>query len=220
MSVRRGARLGCALRPLVVAVLLGLAGVAHAQAPATAPAPAAAASAPASPAKKALIKKVLQLQQPGIESIARSLIEQPAAAILQQVGRTLQTSVPEDKRDAVGREAQNDVRKFVDDVTPQIKKRAVELAPSTIGPLLDERFSEDELKQLAAWLDSPVSKKYQQLGGDLQHALSEPLIRDSRALVEPKMRALEETLMKRLGVADGAKPAAKPAAAASAQAKK
>jgi hypothetical protein len=205
-----------------VAGLLGVAAMAvSAQTPAAAPAPAAAASVPSSPAKKALVKKILQLQQPGIESIARSLIEQPAAAILQQVGRTLQTSVPEDKRDAVGREAQNDVRKFVDDVTPQVKKRAVELAPTTIGPLLEERFTEDELKQLAAWLDSPVSKKYQQFGGDLQRALSEPLILDSRALVEPKMRALEETLMKRLGVTGPAgKPAAKSAAAASAPAKK
>ena len=69
----------------------------------------------------------------------------------------------------------------------------------TIGPILEDKFTEEELKQLVAWLDSPVSRKYQQIGGEMQKALSEPLIRDSRATVEPKMRALEESLMKRLG---------------------
>jgi hypothetical protein len=158
---------------------------------------------------------VIQLQQPGVEAMARALVEQPAGAILQQVGRTLQTNVPADKREAVGREAQADVRKFVDEVVPVVRKRAVEIAPGTIGPILEDKFTEEELKQLVA-PDSPVSRKYQQIGGEMQKALSEPLIRDSRATVEPKMRALEESLMKRLGVSDapasaaGGKPASAP----------
>lgn len=207
--------------PVAAALLLGLSGTAavaqsaKAASAAAKPAPAAA-SAPASPAKKALVKRVIQLQQPGIEAMARALVEQPAGAILQQVGRTLQTNVPADKREAVGREAQADVRKFVDEVVPIVRKRAVEIAPGTIGPILEDKFTEEELKQLVAWLDSPVSRKYQQIGGEMQKALSEPLIRDSRATVEPKMRALEESLMKRLGVSDapasaaGGKPASAP----------
>lgn len=206
--------------PVAAALLLGLSGTAalaqaaKAASAAAKPAPAAA-SAPASPAKKALVKRVIQLQQPGIEAMARALVEQPAGAILQQVGRTLQTNVPADKREAVGREAQADVRKFVDEVVPVVRKRAVEIAPGTIGPILEDKFTEEELKQLVAWLDSPVSRKYQQIGGEMQKALSEPLIRDSRATVEPKMRALEESLMKRLGVSDAAASAAggKPASA-------
>jgi hypothetical protein len=190
----------------------------------SAAAPAApAASTVSSPSKKALVKRIVQLQQPGIEAIASSLVEQPVAAIMQQVGRTLQANVAPDKREAVGREAQSDMRKFVDEVVPVVRKRAVEMAPATIGPILEEKFNEDELKQLAAWLESPVSRKYQLLGSDMQRALSEPLIRDSRSVVEPKMRALEESLMKRLGVSDtpAAKPAgAKPAAPASAPVKK
>jgi hypothetical protein len=209
---RTVSRLGLAV---AASLLLGLSGgVALAQ---TAAKPAAVgASAAASPAKKALVKRVIELQQPGIEAMARALVEQPASGMMQQVGRTLQTNVPADKREAVGRDAQNDIRKFVDEVVPVVRKRALEIAPGAIGPILEEKFTEDELKQLVAWLDSPVSRKYQQLGGDMQRALSEPLIRDSRATVEPKMRALEESLMKRLGVSDapasaaGGKPAAAP----------
>jgi hypothetical protein len=208
-----GARIATRLALAVMLVAPGAASLAQSAAAPAANAASTAAST-ASPAKKALIKRIVQLQQPGIEAIAASLVEQPVAAIMQQVGRTLQTNVAADKREAVGREAQADVRKFVDEVVPVVRKRAVEMAPATIGPILDEKFSEDELKQLAVWLESPVSRKYQQLGSDMQRALSEPLIRDSRSVVEPKMRALEESLMKRLGVSDT--PAAKPAGAKSA----
>jgi hypothetical protein len=198
--------------PLSAAILLGLSG-SGALAQATAKPAPATASTPASPAKKALVKRVIELQQPGIEAMARALVEQPAGAILQQVGQALQANVPADKREAVGRDAQNDVRKFVEEVVPVVRKHAVELAPAAIGPILEEKFTEEELKQLAAWLDSPVSRKYQQLGGEMQKALSEPLIRDSRATIEPKLRALDESLRKRLGVPDapassaGGKPA-------------
>ena len=210
-SLRLRVASGLAL-PVAAALLLGLsAGGTLAQAAAP-----ASASAPASPAKKALVKRVIQLQQPGIDAMSRALVEQPAGAIMQQVNRTLQSNVPADKREAVGRDAQNDVRKFIDEVVPVVRKRATEIAPGTIGPILEDKFTEEELKQLVAWLDSPVSRKYQQLGGEMQKALSEPLIRDSRATVEPKMRALEESLMKRLGVSDtpagasAGKPAATP----------
>ncbi len=45
----------------------------------------AAAAAASSPAKKALVQKLLTLQQAGIEALARSLVEQPVAPMVQQV---------------------------------------------------------------------------------------------------------------------------------------
>ena len=42
------------------------------------------------PAKKELIKRLMQLQQPGLEAMARSLTEQPAARMLQEAGRAMQ----------------------------------------------------------------------------------------------------------------------------------
>jgi len=63
--------------------------------------------------------------------------------------------------------------------------------------LLESRFTEDELKQLVAILESPVNKKFQQMGGDMQRAIGERLVAETRDSVEPKVRALEQSVSKR-----------------------
>ncbi len=123
--------------------------------------------------KKELVQKVLQLQQPMIEGIARNMVEQPAAQMMQAAGRALQTQVPADRREAVAKSIDADVKKYVEDGVPLMRERALKLAPSTLGAGLEEKFSEAELKQLVAWLESPVNKKFQQLGPVLEHLLAE-----------------------------------------------
>lgn len=164
--------------------------------------------AQAAPTKKELVVKVLLLQQPAIEQAAQALAERPAAQLMQQAGLALQSRVAEDKRDATAKEIQADVKKYVDEVVPLVRERAVKLAPTTIGTLLEEKFSEDELKQLIAIIESPVNRKFLQLGGEMQKALLDKLVSETQGAVEPKVKALELSIGKRLGL-----PA--PAAAAS-----
>lgn len=200
---------------LAVAAALAVAGLAQAQAPAVAPAVAPAATpAPASAAKKELVARILQLQQPGVEAMARQLVEQPAMQLMQQAGQALQR-VPAERREAVGRDIEADVRKYVEDTTPIVRDRALKLAPVTIGPLLEERFTEDELKQVIALLESPVNRKFQQMGADMQRAIGEKLVAETRTEVEPKVRALDQQVATRLGITApaAAGPAAKPAPA-------
>ena len=47
------------------------------------------------PKNRELIAKVIQLQQPGIEMAARSLVERPAAQMMQEAGRVLQVPILE-----------------------------------------------------------------------------------------------------------------------------
>ncbi len=191
----------------LLASLMAAAAVAHAQAPAPAPA-AAPAAAPVSAAKKALVNKVLQLQQPGIEAMARAMVEQPAAQLMQQVGMVLRNRVPADQRDALAKEIQADVKKYVDETTPTVRDRAVKLAPATIGAVLEQKLTEDELKQVIAILESPANRKFQALGPEMQRAITEKLVAESRTDVQPKIQAMEQSVTKRLG------PFAAPAASA------
>ena len=102
----------------------------------------------------------------------------------------------------------------------QCALRAIKLAPTTVGPVLEEKFTEDELKQIVAMLESPVLAKFQAAGADLQRALIEKTVAETRTQVEAKFRALEDTTAKRLGVSNGtpAAGASKPAAPAQAPA--
>jgi uncharacterized protein len=197
---------------LFVTALLASAAIVHAQAPSA----ASAASAPvASPAKKELVHKLLLLQQPGIEGMARNLVEQPASRMMQAAGQALQQQVAPEKRDAAAKTIEADIKKFVEDTTPIVRDRAIKLAPTTIGATMEEKFSEDELRQLIAWLESPVNKKYSQLGPEMQGNFMQKLVADSRQLVEPKLQALDTKVRASLGVpAAAAAPASAPAKAA------
>lgn len=166
-----------------------------------------------SPGKKELVQKLLQLQQPGLESIARGLVEQPAAQMMQAAGRALQSQVPADKREAAAKSIEADVKKYVDDATPLVRDRAVQMAPSTLGVALEEKFTEDELKQLIAWFESPVNKKYQQLGPEMQKGFVEKVVADSRPLIEPKIQALEQKVRATLGVPASSPSGSRPKAA-------
>jgi hypothetical protein len=200
--------------PLLLA--LALASVAaQAQTPTAKPAaPAASAAAPVSAAKKALIDKILHLQQPAIEALARQLAEQPAVQMLQRAGAALQR-LPVEQREAVAKEIQSDARKYADEATPIVRDRAIKLAPSTIGTVLAQNFNEDELKQIIAILESPVNRKFQSLGGEMQRSLGERLVAETRASVEPKVQALEQSVIRRINAASA--PASAPAAASAAK---
>jgi uncharacterized protein len=163
--------------------------------------------------KKDLIAKVVQLHQQGIENVGRVIAGQTSQQMLQAAGQAL-PRVAADKREAVGKEIQDDVKKFYDEVEPLLKKRAVELAPASVGAAYEEKFSEDELKVIIAWLESPVSKKYAQIDRDQGNALAEKVVADTRPTIEPKLKALEASVAKRLGVSANEPAASAPKAAA------
>ena len=191
------------IRLILATALLTALPAAFAQ-PVGAPTPAA------SPAKKELIQKILTAQQGGVEVLARQLVEAPAARLLQQAGPALQQRVAADKREAVAKEIQADVKKYVEESAPIVRERALKLMPVTIGPLLEEKFSEDELKQIVAVLESPAYRKFNQLGNEMQRALGEKLVAETRTTIEPKMQALQQSVAKRLGVAPAASAASAP----------
>ncbi len=199
------------MKRLMMAALLSSAALAHAQ---TTP---AASATPASPAKKELVQKLLVLQQPGIEQVARGLVERPALQMMQEAGQVLQRQIAPDKREAIGKQVEADVKKYVEEATPLVRERAVKLAPTTIGPILEEKFSEDELKQLIAWLESPINKKYAQIGPEMQTAFVQKLVVDARPVVDPKLQALDAKVRSTLGLpapgAASAPAASRPASA-------
>src|SRR5665647_578318 len=132
--------------------------------------------------------------------IARNLVERPAMDLLRSADNALPSRVAKDKQEAVAKDIQGDVQKYMAETVPLVQARAVKLAPTTIGSLLEERFSEDELKQVVAIIESPVYGKFQGMGADMQKALLEKLVTDMRPTVEPKVRALEQSIGKRLGL--------------------
>jgi hypothetical protein len=192
------------MKKLMIAASVGwmLAASAGAQ---TAPVPAATpAAAVVSPAKKQLVAKVLDILKPGIDNLANSLAAAPALNLRQQLGQVLQQRVAPERREALARDLEADLRKFVDETGPMMRDRAWKLAPSTMGTLFEERFTEEELRQLVVMLESPLYRKYHGMGNDFQRALGDKLLAETRPSVEPRWKALEQTVMRRLNPPDAA----------------
>ncbi len=192
------------LKSSTLALALAFAVSAYAQSGASAP-------AASSPAKKELVQKVLKLQQQSLDGLAAQMTEQPAMQLAQQAQMALQARVAADKREAVGRELQADLKKYMDETLPIVRERTNKVAPGVMGAMLEERFTEDELKQVVAWLESPVARKYQQMAPDLQRSLMQKLGPEVGPLIEPKARALQQAMGQHLGLQQPA--AAAPASA-------
>ncbi len=174
--------------------------------------------------KQELSQRILAAQQTSIENIGRTLAAQTSQQVLDLAGQAVQ-QVAASKQEALGKAMQADVKKFYDEIEPVLTAQAVKIAPSTVGSMLEEKFNEDELKQVLAWIESPTSRKYQQITGDMQQSLTQKLVTDTRGTVEGKLKTLEDGLRKRLeeaGVASAPAPSGdkKPTAANKPPAKK
>ena len=182
------------MKQLIAVALCASAALAHAQTPST-----AAAAASSSPAKKDLVQKLLVAQQAGFENISRGLVERPVAQMAQEVRTALQ-QMPADKREVAAKAIDADVKKYMEEAVPLVRERAIKLAPSTIGVAMEEKFSEDELKQLLAWIESPLNKKYSQFGPEVQGTFTQRLLTEAAPVVDPKMQALFAKVRTNLGM--------------------
>jgi hypothetical protein len=152
-------------------------------------------------ARKELAQRVVQLQQPQIEGLARQLVELPAQQLLGQAQVVVAQRVPADKRQSVWQQVEGDARRYVEDATPIVRDRALKVAPEVLGPILESRLTEDELRQVVQTLqmmESPAFRKYNSIGPEMQRALNERVVTDTRASIEPKVRAMQESATKRL----------------------
>ena len=90
-------------------------------------APAQTASRPAPPSarpRRSWCSACCALQQSDIEGVARSLVERPAAQMMREAGLALQQQqTPPEKREAVGKQIEAEVKKYVDEAYPLVRDR-------------------------------------------------------------------------------------------------
>lgn len=160
---------------------------------------AGAYAAPVSPAKQALVDQVLKLWNP--DNIGQSMLQVPVADAVQQARAMLQGRAAPEKRDAAMADIINEAKAFMADATPITKASADKLILAKIAPLLAERYTDEELGQLIAILESPVKKKFEAMLPEMQKTLGEGVAADTRAVIDPKLQGLKEKIGLRLRAA-------------------
>ncbi len=142
--------------------------------------------------KQKLVQKVLALWH--LEDTAIVMVQRPAANALQQARIALQGRVSAAKQEATLRGIASDLQQYVDEATPIVRDNAQRLKAPTVGPLLVQNFSDDELRQLIALLESPVKKKFEQLVPLFERSFGEKIAAESRAAIDPKLQAMTQTV--------------------------
>ena len=179
---------------------------------------ASSAMAQPTPAKKALIDKIVALQQRGLaDNLAASIVQGPLPQLSQSVRAALQ-QVPADKREATVKAMDVELKKIVEENVSYLKDKISKAVPNTASALLDERFSEDELKQVLAWAESPVSQKFGLASVELQKAVAQKVMAEAGPTLDGRFKTLQASLAKQLGIPP--QPAAAPKAAPASAPKK
>ena len=217
------------MKRLISALALATLGFsAWAQAPQTpAVAPASASSqAPFAPDPKlewASIVVALQ-QGPEMDRLVASLASGTTQDMINNWQPRLLANVAKPQQAKVSAELNTELQKYSDEVSKIIRSKLPQVGVDALVPLYMERFTLEELKQIATFLEAPAIKKYQSIAPELGSIFTGKLVEASRAEVIAKAKLFDEAATRIVGPAPTLTPAPaaqpKPAASPAKPAKK
>lgn len=143
--------------------------------------------------------KVATQQGPELERLVRQLAEGSAQDVLQAWSPKLQSNVPKDKLQQATAQLNAELKMYFDDVTKVINGKVAKASTDALIPAYMEKFTLDELKQLAAFFDSPAIKKYQVAAPELGNIFIKQLIDASRVDVMARGQQFDESATKIIG---------------------
>lgn len=156
----------------------------------------AARSAPVPPEKQALVQRVLDKMV--LENVGLAMLQAPVAESLRQARSLLQGRVGPEKQEAAMKDISAEAGKFLEQEAPLVRGSTKAVVAATIAPLLAQRFSQDELTQLVALLESPVKAKFEALMPEIQKTVGENVAKANQAEVNPKLAELQQRIGLRL----------------------
>ncbi|TDP88420.1 hypothetical protein EV672_101569 [Aquabacterium commune] len=160
---------------------------------------------PAHADKREQILRLPIAQKQALDGLASDITQAPARQLMGQFVQPAIGLVPPEKREATGQQIDAELQKYQETATPVVKASAAKVGPAAVASVLEDKFTEEELKQLGVMLDSPVLKKYQSVIPELQKTLIDKVSADARSQVDPKLQALQDNIRKIIDTASGGK---------------
>jgi uncharacterized protein len=165
----------------------------------------AATSLSAHADKREQILRLPIAQKAALDGLASDITQAPARQFTSQFVQPAMGLVPPEKREATVQQLDAELQKYQETATPLVKVSAGKVGPSAVVGVLEDKFTEEELKQLGSMLDSPILKKYQSIIPELQKTLIDKVSADARPQVDPKLQALQDNIRKIIDTASNGK---------------
>jgi uncharacterized protein len=175
----------------------GAAANAHPQA--TAPAAAQALPAP-DPEKQKVIDRILVAFHP--ENGILQVVQRQGLDAMQQSNIALTTAhVTAERKEKTMKEIGSDVQKYIDATMPVAVASAKKNTNPAVGPILAQNFTADELRQIAALLESPLKQKFEKLIPQMETAVAQKVQAEITPQVNQNVKTLTEAVGTKLRIA-------------------
>ena len=141
--------------------------------------------------KKELATRIVNLQKAqDMDALIAQLASTANRAVVETWLPRLD-NMPAARQKAVADQLDVELKKFNDDVVRLIKTRNERISLDVLVPAYSERFTADELKQLVAFLESPVIRKYYAANPHMANLLAQKLVDATRADVQARTKEFD-----------------------------
>ena len=162
--------------------------------------------------KRALAVKLAPLQQKNDHQAITDQLTASAAQLIIHWTQEVEKSVPAARQQEVRNQLDVELKKFTEKTEKNVSAQVASAAESALVPVFMEKLSEDELKTIVTYLESPASTKFQNLGVEAGNAWAMKIIEATKDAVERDVKSFDAAA-KRIVDAAAAKKAAAPAKA-------
>jgi hypothetical protein len=157
-----------------------------------------------SDAKRALAVKLAQIQAKSDgEVLSVQLTGSAVQPILAGWSQRLDESVPPAKQKEVRDKLDVELKKYTDSTQKAIDAQVAKAAEAALVPIFMEKLSEDEMKTIITYLESPVSAKFQSLGPDASNAWAKRVIDATKSSVESGAKTFDAAATRIVNAAAG-----------------
>ena len=160
--------------------------------------------------KRALATKLAQIQ---LKADGPAMTEQLTASAVQPIlagwSQRLDESVPPARQKEVRDKLDVELKKFADSTQKAVEGQVGKSAEAALVPIFMEKLTEDELKTIITYLESPVSAKFQSLGPDATNAWAKRIIDATKPTVESGAKSFDAAANRIVGGSSGAAAPAK-----------
>ena len=156
--------------------------------------------AQAAETKTELATKIVKLQQgPELERLVSQLAGSTTQELIANWGPRLEANVPKAKQQKASEALNVELKKYSEDTQQLISKQVSKVSTDVLVPAYTERFTLEELQQIAAFFESPAIKKYQAAAPELGNMFIQKLIDASRADVLARAKKFDDAAVKIVG---------------------
>jgi len=156
--------------------------------------------------------KVVALQQgPDMDRLVANLASGTTQDMINNWQPRMLANVAKPQQAKVTAELDAELQKYSDEVSKIIRSKLQKVSADALVPVYLERFTLDELKQIAGFLEAPAIRKYQGIAPELGSIFANKLVEASRAEVIARAKLFDDAATRIVGPAPAAAPA-KPAA--------